>query len=271
MVELVRTNMAKTTGIQFADVEKRRSGGGIDMRILQAVFPGQTTAGVATPIQAMWVFVDFPDYYAIGQYRAPKEFFGKLGAGFDIMMDSLTYGAVVAPPPAPAPPSSPPPSAPPPKSAGGRQAFSFDVPPYSGEMPAGWTIQKGNAPGILIIDAPQGTDAYEATIKLTFFDKSGNSLDGLAQTLLAALQKLPSANVTVSPNRQTQEGRPLRAMSASYQAQNLAKTVVPFTQLIAVVEYPSHFVVLGYWGPDSVIEKYVDAYQLVGRTLRPKG
>jgi hypothetical protein len=40
----------------------------------------------------MWVFVDFPDYYAIGYYGAPKDFFAKLGAVFDILMDSLTYG-----------------------------------------------------------------------------------------------------------------------------------------------------------------------------------
>jgi hypothetical protein len=260
MVEVIRNSMLKTAGVEFAAIEKRRSGGGLEMRILRAVWPGKTTAGVATPIQGMWVFVDFPDYYAIGYYGAPQDFFAKLGAGFDIMMDSLTYGAAEGS----ARTAEPAPAA---KPAAARQRFSIDVPPYSGEMPAGWTARKGEAPGTLVIEAPKGTEAYEVTIKLTFFNKPGNSLDGLAQTVSTALQQLPNAEVSISKDNRTQEGRALRAMSASYRAQNVAKQTVAFGHVAAIVEYQSHFVVLSYWGPEALLEKYLAAYQLVGTTL----
>lgn len=263
MVEVIRNAMTKTAGVQFGEVERRQSAAGLDMRFLHAMWPGKTSAGAPTTVQGMWVFVDFPDYYAIGYYGAPKDYFGKLGAGFDIMMDSLTYGAAPPPPAAPAPPPSPKPG-----PAAGRQSFSVDNPPYEGEMPDTWVAHREN--NIVVIEGVKGSEAYEMTIRVGFYDKPGNSLDAMLAELRTALGKLPGADVEVSPNRTTQEGRNLRAVVAMYNGKTSANKDAPFQQVIAVVEYPSHFVTLAYVGPSALFDKYLEAYQMVGSTLKPR-
>lgn len=259
MVEVIRVANAKLPQIQFGDVDRRKSGTGLDMRVLPGLYMGKTTTGIATPIQCMWVFVDFEDYFAISYYGAPKDFFTKLSAGFDILMDSLTYGAVA--------PAAPPASTPP-APAAGRQSFSVDAPPYTGEMPTGWVARRDG--GVVIIEGAKGTEAYEMTIRLVFYERAGRTIDAMATELRDALQKLPGANVAVAPDRKTQEGRTLRAVMATYTGKNSTGASVPFQQVVAIVEYPEHFVLLGYAGPAALFDKYMTAYQMIGTTLAPR-
>lgn len=268
--DLQSANAAKLTDLQWSDVDEQRTPDGRMILVLPATWAGKTSAGAATPYRAVFIFAEFPDYIAIGQYSAPATFFERLSAGFDVIWNSLTYGATPAPPSAP--PSAPPPAAPAPTSrpsVPGRVTFAVDAPAYAGEMPDGWVAKK-NEQGVTIIEGRPGTEPYEMTIRLAFYNKPGNSIDGILAELQQALARLPESTLTGTDLTQTSEGRPARAVVADYRGQNVSNTAVPFRQIMAVVEYQDHFVVLGYSGPTSLFEKYVDAFEMVGSTLAPR-
>lgn len=163
-------------------------------------------------------------------------------------------------------PALPPAAAPP---ATGRIAFTVDSPPYAGEMPEGWVAKK-NEQGVTIIEGRPGTEPYEMTIRVAFYDKSGHSLDGILQELQQAMAKLPESTLTETELTKTSEGRPARAVVADYTGQNVSNTAVAFRQVMAIVEYQGHFVVIGYSGPTSLFDKYIAAFEMVGTTLAPR-
>lgn len=175
-----------------------------------------------------------------------------------MLIRATTYGA--------ADPALPPAAAPP---ATGRIAFTVDSPPYAGEMPEGWVAKK-NEQGVTIIEGRPGTEPYEMTIRVAFYDKSGNSLDGILGELQQAMTKLPESTLTETDLTKTSEGRPARAVVADYTGQNVSNTAVAFRQVMAIVEYQGHFVVIGYSGPTSLFDKYIAAFEMVGTTLAPR-
>ncbi len=108
------------------------------------------------------------------------------------------------------------------------------------------------------------------TIRLAFYNKAGNSLEGILEEIQGALAKLPQAALTGTDLTKTSEGRPARAMVADYMGQNVSNTAVPFRQVVAIVEYQGHFVLVGYSGPTSLFDKYMAAFEMVGTTLAPR-
>ncbi|HEX6323085.1 MAG TPA: M48 family metalloprotease [Vicinamibacterales bacterium] len=262
-VDDIRTaNAKKLTGLQWADVDAERTPDGRAIRILQGTWTGKTSAGIEAPFGGLFVFAEFPDYIAIGQYSAPRDYFDRLSGGFDIIWNSLTYGAT-APEPAPPEPR------PAPRAAQGGTSFSIEDPPFTGEMPEGWVARR-EGEGTVIIEGAPGTEPYEMTIRLVFSEKRGNSLDSLAAELRTVLAKLPGANVLLTELKQTSEGRPARAVLADYNGKDSSGRETPFRQVIAVVEYGSCFVILGYSGPSSLHDKYAPAYEMVGTTLKER-
>lgn len=235
----------------WSDIDEQRTPDGRAILVMPGTWSGKTSAGAETTFRGVFIFAEFPDYIAIGQYAAPAPFFERLSGGFEIIWNSLTYGA---------PPALP---------STGRTAFVVDRPAYAGEMPDGWVSRRDDN-GITIIEGRQGTEPYEMTIRLAFYDKAPNSLDGLLLEVQQALGRLPDAAVTELDLTRTAEGRPARAALGDYTSKNVAGTAVPFRQLAAIVEYPDHYVVLGYFGPKSLFDKYMAAFEMVGTTLGPR-
>lgn len=259
----ILTANAKLTDVEFGEVDERRTEDGRQIRILPAAWTGKTTAGAATPLRGLFVLAEFPDYIGIGQYAAPRDYFERLAAGFDIIWNSLRYGT---PPPATAPAPSPAPS---PSTPGGRITFTIESPSYVGEMPEGWVARRDDKNVVIIEGAPR-TEPYEMTIRILFYDKTAFTLDSLATEIKAGLAKLPGASVSTAPVRTTQEGRPTRVQATDYTSKDSTGREVPFKQLIAIVEYPAHLILFGYLGPASLFDKYSAAFELVGSTLRAR-
>lgn len=259
-VRSIQTVNAKLTDIAWGEIDEQRTPDGRTILILPASWTGKTRAGAETPTRCIFIFAEFPDYMAIGQYSAPAPFFERLSAGFDIIWNSLTYGA--ATPTLPSGPTTP-------GSTGGRVAFTVDAPAYAGDMPDGWVLERLDN-GATIIEGKKGTEPYEMTIQLLFYDKPGNSLDGLLTDAQRGLSRLRDAALTGTDLTKTSEGRPARAIVADYTGQNVANSAVPFRRLMAIVEYQDHFVVLDYRGPITLFDKYMPAFEMVGTTLAPR-
>lgn len=255
----VQTANAKLPELQWSDVDEQRTPDDRMILVLPGRWQGKTSAGAATPYRAVFIFAEFPDYIAVGQYSAPEPFFERLSPGFEIIWNSLTYGAA-APAPPPTAPSRP---------APGRVAFVVESPPYTGEMPEGW-VSKLNEQGVTIIEGRPGTEPYEMTIRLAFYGKAGKSLDSILEELQQALANLPESTLTGTDLTKTSEGRPARAILADYRGQNVANAAVPFRQIMAIVEYQNHFAVIGYSGPTALFDKYMAAFEMVGTTLAPR-
>ena len=136
-------------------------------------------------------------------------------------------------------------------------------------MPDGW-VSAQNEQGVTIIEGRKGTEPYEMTIRLAFYAKADHSLDGILAELKQGLAKLPESTLTATDLTQTSEGRPARAVFADYTGQNVSNTAVPFRQVMAIVEYQDHLVVIGYLGPTALFDKYMSAFEMVGTTLAPR-
>lgn len=108
------------------------------------------------------------------------------------------------------------------------------------------------------------------TIRVAFHDRAQYNLDDLTDALRGALADLPQASVTLTELRATSEGRPARAVVADYAGKDSSGTAGPFRQVIAVVQYAKHLVVLGFSGPAALHDKYGAAFEMVGSTLKEK-
>jgi hypothetical protein len=262
-----------------------RTNDGRPLLILQTNYKCATTAGIETVCQRLTGLVEFPDYFVLVKYVAPKPSWSDCAYAYEIAGNSLTYGLnrtapvpqpaptpPAAPaPPAPAPPKTAPPPSPPPATTTtttprGTLAFTTDAPAYGGEMPQGWAIRKTND-SVFIIEGNRGTEPFEMTIRLAFYPKATNPLDTATETIRGALQGLPGAQVQQTGDRQTSAGRPARVFVATYTGKSSTGAQVPFKQMVALVEYANHLVIVGYFGPANLFDKYTDAYQLVGTTL----
>jgi len=239
----VQNANAKLPDITWSDIDEQRTPDGRTILVMPAAWTGKTSAGAATPFRGLFIFAEFPDYVAIGQYSAPAPYFDRFSSGFELIWNSLTYGA-----------------------ASGRVPFTVASPPYTGEMPEGW-VSSLNEQGVTIIEGRQGTEPYEMTIRIAFYDKAGQSLDSILASLHTALGRLPDARLTPTELTKTTEGRPARAVFVDYTGQNVAHTAVPFRQATVVVEYQKHFVVLAYVGPATLFDTYIQAFEMVGTTL----
>lgn len=92
----------------------------------------------------------------------------------------------------------------------------------------------------VIIEGAPGTEPYEMTIRILFYDKQVFTLDSLSTEIKAGLAKLPGAEVSTAPVRTTEEGRSARVQAADYTSRDSTGRERPFKQLTAIVEYRDH-------------------------------
>ena len=238
------------------------------LRVLQSAYACPTSAGVETMCQRLTGLVEYPDYFVYVKYVAPQASFGDFSYAYEVVGNSLTYGLNRSAPVPPPDPAAAGPTIPAPRPGGG-QPFTIDSPPYGGEMPQGWVSHRTND-GVYIIEGDKGTEAYEMTIRLAFYPKAGASVDATGESVRVALQKLPGAQVEQTPDRQTSDGRAVRAYVANYVGKYSNGAETPFRQLAAVVEYRNHLVMLSYVGPAALFDKYMSAFEMVGSSLNER-
>jgi len=256
VAEVQRLN-EKLPDFSWAAVERSRTRDGRQMRSVASGWSAKTTTGVMTKFRGVFIFTEFPDYIAIGQYSAPQAYFDRLAPPFGVIWNSLRCTS--APTPAPAAPPA----------AGRGTPFSIASPPYRGEMPAGWVASRSG--DLTVIEGAKGSEAYEMTIRLAFYDSAAQTLDALAASVKGALTDLPAANVTMTTLTKTNEGKPARVLVVDYTGKDAAGRSVAFRQVAAVVDYGAHLVILTYSGPASLHDKYAGAFEMVGATLQRRG
>jgi beta-barrel assembly-enhancing protease len=171
-------------------------------------------------------------------------------------------------------PRAEPPSRPGPPAgaaAGATQPFTMDTVPFAGEIPAGWNGRKSPA-GTFIFEGPKGTEAYEVSIELGLEPKrSGLTIDHVARAVVDALSGKARAEVQTPARETADDGTPVRIIKATYGLQGQGGTLVPIRHLTVVMDYPGYYGILSYFTPDSIYQKYSEAFTLFLQKFRHTG
>ncbi len=273
ILALEQAAVLKYPGGAVAGTDGGRTNDGRPMLMLQTTYTCTTSARIETVCQRLTGLVEFPDYFVFVKYVAPKAAWADFSYAYEIAGNSLTYGlnrTAPVPPPAPTPPAAPAPApprtTPPPTPAPAKTTgtFSVQIAPYAGQMPAGWTSREEK--GVVTIEGAKGTEAYAMSVRLFFYDKS-SGIDAIASEMRDALNQQPDARITELANRATEEGLALRGLLAEFTCK-ITGQPGPCKEIIAIVDYPKNVVMLQYYGPTSLYDKYFDAFTLVGSTLK---
>jgi predicted Zn-dependent protease len=156
------------------------------------------------------------------------------------------------------PPASPEPGAGQPE-AGAMVPFTLESAPFAGDVPAGWGGRRLEA-GTILFEGPKGTESYEVSIELGLEPKrTGLSIDHVAAAVVEALNGKPSANVQPPAEDKASDGTPVRIVAASYALRG-SQGPVPIKHLTVVLDYPGHFVILSYFTPEAIFQKYSETF-----------
>ncbi len=175
------------------------------------------------------------------------------------------------PVPMPAPAPAPAPSGGGMSGAGAVIPFTVDNAPFAGEMPASWNARKSES-GTTIFEGQQGTEAYQATVEMEIAPKvnlRGQSLTDVGQIMVRGLSGKPQASVEPPEPRGDGMRRAL-AIRATYALQ-ADRGLVAVRHISIVLEYPEHFVILSYFGPTQLFDRYMPVFQQMGDAFRYTG
>ncbi len=184
--------------------------------------------------------------------------------------DAMKARLRALPPPAPPVPRQPPDA---PAATGGQgvMPYTIDNAPFAGEIPAEWTARKTDA-GTIVFEGQKGTEAYQATVELQIgphADFPGKSLDDMAETVYRALGRNTRAQMNRPESRSDGTRRGI-AIEGTYAVEK-GTGLVPVRHVSVLIDYPDHFVVLSYFAPESLYDKYLPVYQLIGDSFRYTG
>ncbi len=165
-----------------------------------------------------------------------------------------------------------------PPAAGGRmpdgsatRTFTLDTLPFGGEIPADWGGRKTEA-GTLVFEGPQGTESYEVSLELGFEPKrSGLSIDDLAETVRVTLQRKTDARIQTIERQQAGDGTPVRFVRGTYAVRGNRGNPVPIRHTTVVFDYPGYYVLMSYYTPESIYDKYLDVFKMVAERFRYTG
>jgi predicted Zn-dependent protease len=150
--------------------------------------------------------------------------------------------------------------------------YSVNGRPFKGEIPGDWTIR--NAEAGIIFEGKQGTEAYQVSVQLELLEKDrlpGKSLNELTEYVRNGLRGKPDATVEEATPHKTSEGRDARAFRARYTHKNARGTAFPYRHMNVLIDYPGYFVSFAYYGADSLFDKYLDRFELIGQRFRYTG
>ncbi len=152
-------------------------------------------------------------------------------------------------------------------------SYSVNGRPFKGEIPADWTIRNAETGGV-VFEGKKGTDAYNVTVQLDLLEKGSlpvKSLSELTESVRELLAQKPDAAVEEATRHKTPEGRNARAIQARYTHKNDRGTAFPYRRMNVLIDYPGYFVSFAYYGADSLFEKYMDRFELIGQRFRYTG
>lgn len=161
------------------------------------------------------------------------------------------------------PASGPPPGTP---TSDGMRTFQITTAPFDGEFPVDWNARQAQN-GAIVYEGQKGTDAYEASVELLVAPKAYLGTD-LAATV-KAIQKGLSGKKGIQfaqMERTDHDGQPAAIQRATYR-QNTSKGVESlFRHVTLIVQYPEHWVLMSFYVPENLWDKYVPVFQkMVGR------
>ena len=174
--------------------------------------------------------------------------------------------------------ASPPATTPTASPSGGRtpdgsatRTFTMDTVPFAGEIPADWGGRKTEA-GTLVFEGPKGTESYEVSVELGFEPKrSGLSIDDVAETVRVALGGKSQARIQPIERQQANDGTPVRFVRATYAVRGDNGNTVPIRLTTVVLDYPGYYVLMSYYTPDSIYDKYQDLFKMIAARFRYTG
>ena len=143
------------------------------------------------------------------------------------------------------------------------QAFTMDAVPFAGEVPAGWGGRKTPA-GTIVFEGPQGTEAYEVSVEFGFEPKrSGMSIDRVADEVQDALAQKAQPRIQATERQTANDGTPVRLIRGSYGVRGSGGNTVMMKHLTVVTDYPGYYVIMSYYTPEPIYQKYQDAFTLI--------
>jgi hypothetical protein len=156
-------------------------------------------------------------------------------------------------------------------AAGATQPFTMDGVPFAGEIPAGWGARKTPA-GTVVFEGPKGTESYEVSIELGVEPKRPDlTIDQLAQAVVNVLTQKPQADVQPTARETADDGTPVRIVKAGYSLRGQSGNMVPLRHLTVVLDYPGYYAILSYYTPESIYQKYSEAFTLFMQKFRHTG
>ncbi len=154
----------------------------------------------------------------------------------------------------------------------GTKSYTLNGQPFKGEFPGDWRLRNGT--GGVIFEGEEGTEAFQMTVQLEVAQKDklmGQSIDDLARHVRDSLQGKQDARVEQTTRHKTSEGRDARATRASYTAKNAKGTTFPYRHVNVIVDYPGHYLSLSYYGINTLFDKYMDRFELIGAKVKYTG
>jgi len=154
---------------------------------------------------------------------------------------------------------------------GATRPFTMDGVPFGGEIPADWGGRKTEA-GTIVFEGPQGTESYEVSVEFGFEPKrSGLSIDDVADNVQGVLGKKAEARIQATERQQANDGTPLRFIRGTYAVRGSRGSAVPMRHLTVLLDYPGYYVLMSYYTPDSMYDKYQDVFKMIAERFRYTG
>lgn len=154
---------------------------------------------------------------------------------------------------------------------GATRPFTMDAVPFGGEIPADWGGRKTEA-GTLVFEGPKGTESYEVSVELGFEPKrSGLSIDDVAESVRSTLGRKTQARVQGVERQQANDGTPVRFVRGTYAVRGSGGNTVPIRHTTVVLDYPGYYVLMSYYTPGSIYEKYQEVFKMIAERFRYTG
>ena len=149
--------------------------------------------------------------------------------------------------------------------------YTLDNAPFAGEIPATWTARKTPS-GTIIFEGQPGTDAHQATVELELAPRAnlpGRMLADVADMVVQGVSQKAGARVEPAEAR-TDGNRSAYAVRATYSLQ-ADRGMVAVRHLSVVLEYPDYFIILSYYAPVALFERFLPEFQGIGDAFRYTG
>jgi len=158
-----------------------------------------------------------------------------------------------------------------PGGGGGTRTFTLDTAPFAGEIPADWAGRKTDS-GTIVFEGPKGSESYQVSVELEFAEKrSGLSIDDVADSMRRLLERKNDARVQPIERQRANDGTPVRFVRGTYTVRDRAGATASIRNLSVVFDYPGYYVLMSYYTPESIYDKYMDVFKVFAERFKYTG